>query len=147
MDVGSNNSGVASRLSNFTARRFVFDGVECNSMEGLLQSFKFDKVHIQEEVCKLVGFAAKKRGFKRDWRTNQMLYWKGVAYARKSEGYQQLLDRAYKALFENEHFRKDLLSTGNAVFTHSIGKHKESETVLTEREFCSRLTRLRDGAL
>ncbi len=52
MNIGSNSSGVAKRLSNFTARRFIFDGVECYSMEGLLQSFKFKDEHIQVEVCK-----------------------------------------------------------------------------------------------
>jgi hypothetical protein len=30
------------------------------------------------------------------------------------------------------------------VLTHSIGKSKKSETVLTAKEFCSRLTHLRD---
>jgi hypothetical protein len=30
------------------------------------------------------------------------------------------------------------------VFTHSVGKRKEGETVLTIREFCSRLNMLRD---
>lgn len=33
MDIGGQNKGVAGRLSNFTARPFTFDGVECLSME------------------------------------------------------------------------------------------------------------------
>ena len=60
MDIGGNNSGVAGRLSNFTARNFIFDGVECNSMEGLLQSFKFENIDIQKYVCTLIGITAKK---------------------------------------------------------------------------------------
>ena len=149
MNIGSKNGGVAGRLSNFTPRKFIFDGVECNSMEGLLQSFKFDKPHIQAEVCKLTGFAAKKRGFPRNsaWKTAQTLWWKGVAYKRDSEEYQKLLDRAYLALFSNIKFKCDLLSTGNAVLVHTIGCPKKSETVLTEQEFCSRLMRLRSGEL
>jgi hypothetical protein len=118
-------------------------------MEGLLQSFKFDKEHIQVEVCKMVGRAAKARGRDRNqaWQRVQKLWWKGVAYDRKGREYQDLLDRAFKAMFEqNESFRKALLSTGNATITHSIGNSKEAETVLTEREFCRRLTGLRESS-
>lgn len=145
MEIGGNSSGVAGRLSNFTARPFVFDGVECASMEGLLQSFKFENSDIQVEVCKLVGFAAKKRGSKRNkaWKRAQTLWWKGSPFPRKSKGYQALLDIAFDALSQNEKFAADLLSTGDSSFTHSIGKNKESETVLTEREFCSQLYRVR----
>lgn len=149
MDIGGNNKGVAGRLSNFTARPFIFDGVECASMEGLLQSFKFENELIQVEVCKLVGITAKRRGQKRNkaWKSTQTLWWKGVAFSRKSKEYQELLDRVYEALFTNEKFKSDLLSTNNAVFTHSIGNNKESETVLTESEFCKRLTKIRDSNL
>ena len=66
MNIGSGNGYPADSLSNFHPHRFEFDGVECSSMEGLLQSFKFDKPHIQVEVCKLTGKAAKFRGQKRN---------------------------------------------------------------------------------
>ena len=147
MDIGSNNKGVAGRLSNFTPRKFIFDGIECNSMEGLLQSFKFENEEIQKEVCKLTGFAAKRRGRKRNkaWQTKQTLWWKGIEYPRKSKEYQQLLISAYKAYGENEKVRNDLISTNNAVFKHSIGNNKASETVLTTREFCRLLTDLRNS--
>lgn len=149
MDIGGNNKGVAGRLSNFTARPFIFDGVECGSMEGLLQSFKFENEVIQKEVCKLTGIYAKRRGSKRNkaWKSTQTLWWKGKSYSRKSKEYQELLDKAYEALLSNENFKKDLFSTNDAVFTHSIGKNKESDTVLTESEFCKRLTYLRDKYL
>jgi hypothetical protein len=145
MNIGSNNKGVASRLSNFTAREFTFDGVLCKSMEGLLQSFKFDKEHIQVEVCKLMGFGAKKRGQGRNksWKTKQTLWWKGVEYKRKSKEYDKLIRDAYDALATNEHFAKDLLSTQSSTFTHSIGSNKRNDTVLTEREFCGNLHRVR----
>lgn len=147
MNIGSGTSGVAGRLSNFTPRKFTFDGVECNSMEGLLQSLKFDKPHIQVEVCKLVGLKAKRRGQKRNkaWKTQQKLWWKGACFHRKGDEYQLLLNMMYEALYTNEKFKKDLESTNKAVFTHSIGHSKVNETILTEREFCSRLTKLRDN--
>lgn len=145
MNIGSGSKGAAGRLSNFTPRPFVFDGVECASMEGLLQSFKFDKHLIQKEVCKLTGIAAKRRGSKRNkiWKKSQTLWWAGVEYPRNSQSYQLLLDMAFKALSKNSKFLKDLTSTGNAVLVHTIGKNKEADTVLTEREFCSRLTKIR----
>jgi predicted NAD-dependent protein-ADP-ribosyltransferase YbiA (DUF1768 family) len=144
MDIKSGCGYPAAALSNFAPHPFIFDGVQCASFEGLLQSFKFEKVHIQVEVCKLVGFNAKKRGKMKNWQERQVLHWNGVEYPRKSEAYQELLDRAYKAMCDgNEGFRKALLATGDAVLQHSIGRSKQSETVLTKTEFCSRLMKLR----
>ena len=149
MDIRSGCGYPGSALSNFAPHAFVFDGVACASMEGLLQALKFDKAHIQVEVCKLVGKAAKFRGRARNqaWQRVQTLWWQGTAMARNSKEYQAFLDRAYQAMLEqSESFRKALLATGDAVITHSIGKNKESETVLTERELCSRLMKLRAQA-
>ena len=54
---------------------------------------------------------------------------------RFSKEYQELLDKAYTAA---------LLASGESTLTHSIGKTKEKETILTVKEFCSRLTKLRE---
>ena len=143
MDIGSGNGFPSATLSNFTPHPFVFDGVECNSMEGLLQSFKFSNPEMQKEVCKLVGKQAKFKGKKKKWYKTQTLYWQGVEYKRDSQEYQDLLDRAFNALSTNEGFRKALLATGTATLTHSIGKIKQNETVLTRNEFCSRLMNIR----
>lgn len=144
MNVGSKSGYPSSALSNFSPHRFYFDGVDCWSMEGLLQAFKFENPEIQREVCSLVGIKAKMRGKHKDWYRTQTLYWNGIAYKRDSKEYQDLLDRAYLALATNTSFRKALIASGNAVFTHSIGKRKINETVLTIREFCGRLTWIRD---
>ena len=146
MDIGSKGSYPAGKLSNFTGFKFKFDGVECASMEGLLQSFKFENIESQRATCQLVGFAAKKKGFGRNnyWKSKQTLWWNGFAYLRKSKEYQILLNRVYNALYENEDFRKTLLDAGSAIFTHSIGKNNEKETVLTENEFCKRVQHLKD---
>jgi hypothetical protein len=144
MDIGSKHGYPASALSNFAPHPFVFDGVPVASMEGLLQSFKFDKVHMQVEVCKLVGFAAKARGRHKNWQRTQTLHWAGKTYPRDSHGYQGLLTWAYHELFwQNQGFRDALRATGNAVLTHSMGRTNPSETILTQQEFCSRLTILR----
>lgn len=145
MDIGSKSGHPSSALSNFAPHSFMFDGVECASMEGLLQSFKFDKTHIQVEVCKLVGIKAKYRGKKRNkaWKQVQKLWWKGIAYDRHGDEYQHLLDRAFDALSQNESFKRALVATHNSSLTHTIGNTKEFDTVLTEREFCSRLEKMR----
>jgi len=143
MDIGSGSGFPSASLSNFAPHPFTFDGIECNSMEGLLQSFKFSNPEMQKEVCKLVGKQAKFKGKKKKWYKTQTLYWQGVEYKRDSQEYQDLLDRAFDALSANEGFQKALLATGNATLTHSIGKSKQNETVLTKTEFCSRLTKIR----
>ena len=144
MDIGSGNGYPSAALSNFAPHPFVFDGVECNSMEGLLQSFKFSNPEMQKEVCKLVGKQAKFKGKKKKWFKTQTLYWQGKEFKRDSDEYQKLLDRAYDALSTNESFKRALLATGSAILTHTIGKTKQSETVLTRAEFCSRLMTIRE---
>lgn len=144
MDIGSKNAYPSSALSNFAPHPFVYDGVECASMEGFLQGLKFKDPNMQKEICKLVGIKAKNKGKKKNWYTDQTLYWKGVPIKRDSQEYQDLLTGAYDALFENDGFKKALKAAGDATFTHSIGKRNSHETVLTIREFCSQLNRLRD---
>lgn len=145
MDIGSGAGYPASALSNFTPHSFYIDGVLCNSMEGFLQGLKFSSPEMQEYVCTLTGKSAKFKGKKKKWWKDQTLYWRGVPIKRDSVEYQLLLDRAYMELYKNSSFRKALEATGGATLTHSIGKHKITETVLTVQEFCSRLTKLRDN--
>ena len=142
MDIGSNGKYPGCALSNFAAHEFVVDGVKCASMEGFLQSLKHASPSIQKVICGYVGIKAKKAGGK-FWQKHQRLYWQGKVYPRYSKEYQDLLDRAYDALYENQGFKAALAATGNAVLTHSVGKNKKGETVLTVQEFCSRLNKLR----
>ena len=144
MDIGSGKGYPSSALSNFAPHPFVLDDIPCNSMEGFLQSLKFSNPDMQKEVCLLVGKQAKFKGKDKKWWKTQILYWKGVAFDRDSFLYQELLDRAYKALSENEGFRRALMATGNSALTHSLGKSDPKRTVLTAREFCSRLEILRE---
>ena len=144
MDIGSGSGYPSCALSNFAPHPFTVDGILCNSMEGFLQSLKFSSPDMQVQVCSLVGKAAKFKGKKKKWWRTQTLYWQGAEIARSSEEYQVLLDRAFDALAQNSGFRAALLATGNSVLTHSIGKTKITETVLTRQEFCSRLTKIRE---
>ena len=144
MDIGSGSGYPQSALSNFAPHSFIIDGVECASMEGFLQSLKFSNPDMQKEVCKLIGKAAKFKGKKKKWYRTQTLYWQGEEIKRDSQEYQDLLDKAFSELAKNESFKKALLATGNATLTHSIGKKKTNETVLTVKEFISRLVKIRE---
>ena len=145
INISSKSTGVAGALSNFTPHPFILDGVTCNSMEGFLQSLKFENPDMQVHVASLVGRKAKFKGKKKKWYVTQTLYWQGVAYARDSDAYTKLIKRAFDAYAQNTKVRKILLSTNNAVFEHSMGKRKKSETILTRTEFVSNLTRIRDN--
>ena len=144
MDIGSGKGFPASSLSNFSPHPFIMDGVKCNSMEGFLQSLKFQNPEMQKEVCKMVGLQAKFKGKKKKWWVTQTLFWQGVEINRHSIEYQTLLDRAFDALSKNTSFRSALLASGDSSLTHSIGKNDPSHTVLTQKEFCMRLTRIRE---
>lgn len=98
--------------------------------------------------CKLVGKAAKRKGAGKNWQRTQTLYWKGSELNRTSKEYQDLLDKAYNAMYEqSDSFRKALSVSGNGSLTHSMGKTSQNETVLTISEFCGRLLRLRETGL
>ena len=143
MDIGSGSTYPSCALSNFSPHPFIFDGVECSSMEGFLQSLKFSNPDMQAYVCSLVGKAAKFKGKKKKWFRDQTLYWKGNPIARDSQEYQDLLTNAFDALATNDGFKRAILATRNSTLTHSMGKNKINETVLTEKEFCNQLYRVR----
>ena len=110
-----------------------------------MQSLKFSNPAMQKHICTLVGFAAKKAGSKKNWQRDQTLYWQGGVFKRQGPDYQTLLDRAYVAMTQqSDSFRKALIASGDAVLTHSMGRSSEKETVLTQSEFCRRLTWLRE---
>lgn len=110
---------------------------------GFLQSFKFKNPDVQKEVCKLTGYATKRRGYHQNWWTDHTLYWQGEPIHRLDQEYQDFLDEAYAALAQNATFRRALLATGDAVLTHNIGKTDPKKTILTRTEFCRRLMNLR----
>lgn len=144
MDIHSGYPYPSGELSNFAAHDFIFKGVKCASMEGLLQSFTFADPTDQIKVCSLIGYTAKQAGELNNWRQSQTLYWNGKPIKRGSQEYQDLLDDAYEALFQNEDFRNALAATKHEKLTHSIGCSDSYNTILTTHEFCSRLMNLRD---
>lgn len=143
IDINSRAPGAAGRLSNYTERHFTFDGIECRSLEGVLQSLKCPDPGIQREICLLVGGWAKLAAREFDWRADQTLYWRGKPYPRRSEEYGKLLDRLYDAAFEQDAaFRADLASLRGQRIDHRMGLTNAAETVLTRMEFVRELQRL-----
>jgi hypothetical protein len=144
VDIKLGNKYPSTALSNLAPHPFVFEEVECASMEGFLQGLKFKDPEMQKHICTLAGVKAKKSGAKKNWQRTQTLWWKGQPIPRDSQEYQDLLDRAYWALYtQNSKARAALLATRDATLTHSIGRSKASETVLTKTEFISRLHEIR----
>ncbi len=135
-------------LCNFTSSRFIFDGVEINSMEGFLQSLKVKDPGAQEKMCKMPGFLAKKAGnyLKKSGQFDrEHLYWRGKEYKINSKEYQALLNSAYRAKYLcDTNFRNVLAMSEGYTLTHKIGKSDPADTVLTEEEFINNLNLLRD---
>lgn len=143
LDVCSATPGPIGRLSNFTAREFIFDGVPCGSIEGVLQSLECADPVSQREICRLSGNEARMAGMGYDWKEKQELYWMGETYPRLSEAYQQLLDRLYDAAYEQgASFREDLAQVRGRELSHRLGRSNPAHTILTRRELLSRLERL-----
>lgn len=152
LDIRSRAQWPLFALSNFYHNQFEIDGVAVRSMEGFLQGLKCSDPNQQVRICKMRGKRAKQFGQKvkenpRYDIIKNGVYWRGKRYDRMSEDYQRLLRRAYLAMYDQcPKFREALSYTGNKRLYHTIGKKCPSETILTEKEFCSILTSLRKGS-
>ncbi len=142
---GNSPNPVAARLSNFTPRHFVFDGVTCTGLEAILQSLKYTDPLIQAEICALSSQEAKRRGSEfATWKSDQTLWWKTRPYGRTTRDYMSLVTTIYDTVFEQDPtFKNDLLAIGYEEIAHSIGNPDMSDTVLTEVEMLYQLNRLR----
>jgi predicted NAD-dependent protein-ADP-ribosyltransferase YbiA (DUF1768 family) len=139
MDISSKAPWPANELSNFAAHDFIFEDEACASMEGFLQSLKFEDEDAARAIRALSGYVAKARGAERNsaWQAVQTLWWKGWALERGGLEYQALLQRAFTALYtQNAEARSALVATKAAELTHSIGVSDREITVLTSWEFC-----------
>lgn len=145
IDISSHHQGAAGYLSNLTANVFEVRGERCESMEGFLQSLKYRDPDHARTVRQLWGGEAKRAGNPRkDWMKWQTLWWQGVPMDRTSTELSDLVDEAFDALFDQSPAAAEaLLSTGNATLVHTIGNPDPTQTVLTEAEFCDRLTAIR----
>ena len=51
MDIDSRNPYPSGELSNLYPHKFIFENVECASMEGFLQSLKVNNENLQVQIC------------------------------------------------------------------------------------------------
>ncbi len=144
IDIWSKSTYPADVLSNLRSNGFRFEGVVCGSMEGFLQSLKYKDIDKQRQVCSMKGKNAKNMSTT-DWQTDQIVWWRETAIDRQSEDFLKLVGRAYQAMFEqNKSFRSALMSTRGMALYHTRGEHNPFKTILTEKEFCTILTNMRD---
>jgi len=137
---------VEKQLSNFNPLPFTFDGIACTCLEGPIQAFKCPDPAEQIRICGLVGKEAKRAGtIYNTWKETQMLHWRGIAYERSGQAYQNLLDRLYDDAYkESLNLHQVLQQSRNERLVHTIGSHDTHQTVLTVLELTSRLYELRD---
>ncbi len=146
IDIHSKGEYPANVLSNFYPNAFEFDGVQCASMEGFLQSLKFKNKDKQVEICSLVGIDAKKAGKKKWlWKLTGNIYWQGKKIKRTGRTYKNLLFRVYGELLKNERFAKAIEDSYWCKYTHSIGKSNKRKTILTEEEFIFFINKMRSA--
>lgn len=100
------------------------------------------KIHlIKIECCFLPASEAKLEGAKKKWK--KYLYWKGAKINRFSSKYYDFILSAYRQLYQNTDFKTALISTGNKLLLHTIGRTFRKNTVLTWWEFTYILSKLR----
>lgn len=148
MDIGNGRGPALSPLSTTALHTFAIDGVKCLSLESLIQSLKFEKASLQASVCSDKPKVAKERGKKViDWAAGHKVHWKGVPMDRTSEQHKGFVEHVVREMARQcPEFCQALSSTGDLVLT-SPGKSRESETPVTEAEYCRALKRVRGQLL
>ena len=128
--------------------RFEIDGVECASLDGFMESLKFERIVDQKNVTKRVGADAKNQSKNKDFwphnvKADRELYWQGESFKRNSKTFDRLLARVFRQMIRNPIYHEALMSTEDADFTHSKGKANKKDTVLTKKELTDNLKAVR----
>lgn len=135
-----------SQLSNFTPRKFTFEGYMCNSIEGPLQAVKTPQADVQQRICLLPPVQSHrlfKQVIDKDWQSTQKLHWQGVRFERCSAEHYAFMVRLFDAAFlQSESFRTALVDALGKELQHTLGKYDHRKTVLTIPEFLGQLYRL-----
>lgn len=128
-------------LSNLQPCTFTFLDVNCNSVEGVLQSLKFSCPNKQLDIVRMSGFPAKMAGKNVKY---DNLCWFGMKFDRHSNFYQDFINELLFCSFEQNTLRqKELLSTKDKSLAHTIGCNDPYKTILTVDEFIKNLNSIR----
>lgn len=144
---------LSAPLSNLFPHKFtIYDhfhperNITCLSIESFIQSLRVEEPELQKQICEnYSGYMAwKLRLSLRDWRSDGLIYWRGITMKRNSKEYTSLITMAYDSLFDrNIVFRELVLPTfKDKILIHSIGCDNPEETLLTEMEYRYQLNRL-----
>lgn len=110
-----------------------------------MQSLKYRDHTEQRRICAMPGKEAK-RMTNSDWQKTQTVWWCSRTVHRQDSEFLYLVRQAYDAMLsQNNTFREALMSTKGKTLFHSNGENDPKKTILTEKEFCSILTEIRDG--
>ena len=127
--------------------RFEIDGVECASLDGFVESLKFERIIDQKNVTKRVGEDAREQGKNQDNPANQIadriLHWQGRTFKRNSKEFDKLLARVFREMAKNARYQEALLITQDVDFRHPKGKIAKKDTILTRKELTDNLKKLR----
>lgn len=141
---GRHPEDILSRLCN---NDFCYDKVQCGCMEAFLQSLRYPDSEIQKQICVM---SASELGYRLesysspDWQETQTLWWKGNTIKRDSREYRRLIYDTYSAMFRwSYRFRTVLMQTDDKKLIFNSGSSVPSKSLLTDKEFCKILTRLR----
>lgn len=122
MDIWSKSPYPADVLSNLYNNAFTFEGVECGSMEGFLQSLKYQDPAEQSRICAMSGKEAKHMT-RSDWQKSQTVWWRSRAVHRQDSEFRYLVRYAYDAMFsQNKYFRDALMSTKENYFFTAMAR-------------------------
>lgn len=140
MNIGSGKGYPLSQLCSDTLHAFELDGVKCTSIDSFVQGLKFEKASQQMSVCKENPKSARERAKKSmDWKNSQLLWWKGIAFERRSTAHRNLLLRAIaQVAHECPAFADALIHTGSMSLC-CAAQSKEFDTPVTEAEYCAAL--------
>ena len=136
-DIRFGAPGPAGFLSNLSPFPFIFDGIRYGSMEGFLQSLKFQHEVDVVGLREMSGLNAQRTGQAGNrWKESQTLWYRGMALKRQGVVYPLILRLAFEALYrQNPGYRAAIKATVGAALYHSIGKADPTDTILTETEF------------
>ncbi|MCB1711448.1 MAG: hypothetical protein KDH96_02865 [Candidatus Riesia sp.] len=139
------NIHIEKVLSNLQPCKFLFLDQYCNSVEGVLQSLKFNDIDKQKSIIKLSGFPAKQAGKNIPY---SMLNWFGLQFNRHSQIYQDFLNELlYCSISQCEIRKNALLCSKDFVLKHDLGCDDASKTILTRTEFITNLNEIRFNLL
>lgn len=130
-------------LSNFCGNDFCFEDIQCGCMESFLQSLKIQDENLQRKICLCKAYELDRYTIP-EWDGSMPLWWKGHQIDRKSAKYKRLLRRAYEDMYLwCARFRDALMATTGKKLIYDTGETDSDTTILTDKEFCAILTRLR----